>query len=165
MRGEQDDGGVEQLHIELGKRCECLAQRGVQPLEHREPIALVVGPDVQCDGSQVLSGNAAEHFSVLRRMSLNLLKAEKSTKRSLAGKRKDAAWDNDYLPKVLVCEIPFEARAAPSTIRHSSVTESMTARTALKDTSYVGSFEAFPGRGLQRSHYRVQRIELFGRDQ
>ena len=53
------------------------------------------------DGSRVRSGNGAENFSVLRRMALNLLKAEKSTKRSLAGKRKDAAWDNDYLFKVL----------------------------------------------------------------
>ena len=43
------------------------------------------------DGSQVRSGNGAEKFSVLRRMALNLLKAENSTKRSLAGKRKDAA--------------------------------------------------------------------------
>ena len=53
------------------------------------------------DGSRVRSGNGAENFSVLRRMALNLLKAEQSTKRSLAGKRKDAAWDNDYLLKVL----------------------------------------------------------------
>ena len=53
------------------------------------------------DGSRVRSGNGAENFSVLRRMALNLLKAEKSTKRSLAGKRKDAAWDQDYLLKVL----------------------------------------------------------------
>ena len=43
----------------------------------------------------------AENFSVLRRMALNLLKSDKTTKRSLAGKRKDAAWDNDYLLKVL----------------------------------------------------------------
>ena len=47
------------------------------------------------------SGNGAENFSVLRRMALNLLKGEQSTKRSLAGKRKDAAWDNAYLLKVL----------------------------------------------------------------
>ena len=53
------------------------------------------------DGSRVRSGNGAENFSVLRRMALNLLKAEKTTRRSLAGKRKDAAWDNDYLFKVL----------------------------------------------------------------
>ncbi len=53
------------------------------------------------DGCRVRNGNGAENFSVLRRMALNLLKAEKSTKRSIAGKRKDAAWDNDYLLKVL----------------------------------------------------------------
>ncbi len=53
------------------------------------------------DGSRVRSGNGAENFSVLRRMALNLLKAETSTNRSLAGKRKDAAWDNDYLLMVL----------------------------------------------------------------
>ena len=53
------------------------------------------------DASRVRIGNGAENFSVLRRMALNLLKAEKTTKRSLAGKRKDAAWDDDYLFKVL----------------------------------------------------------------
>ena len=53
------------------------------------------------DGSRVRSGNGAENFSVLRRMALNLLKAEKTTRRSLTGKQKDAAWDNDYLLKVL----------------------------------------------------------------
>ena len=53
------------------------------------------------DRSRVRSGNGAENFSVLRRMALNLLKAERFTARSLAGKRKDAAWDNAYLLKVL----------------------------------------------------------------
>ncbi len=59
--------------------------------------------DVKCneDGSRVRSGNGAENFSVLRRIALNLLKAEKSTKRILVGKRKDAAWNSDYLLKVL----------------------------------------------------------------
>ena len=54
------------------------------------------------DRFRVRSGNGAESFSVLRRMALNLLKAEESTKRSLAGKRKDAAWDNNYLLNVLL---------------------------------------------------------------
>ena len=55
------------------------------------------------DGSRVRSGNGAENFSVLRRMALNLLKAEKTTKRSLAGKRKDAAWDD---PCSIRCDCP-----------------------------------------------------------
>ena len=38
---------------------------------------------------------------LLRRVALNLLEAERPTRRSLAGKRKDAAWDNDHPLKVL----------------------------------------------------------------
>ena len=53
------------------------------------------------DGSRVRSGNAATNLALLRRLALNLLKSEKSTKLSLACKRKEAAWDNDYLLKVL----------------------------------------------------------------
>lgn len=34
-------------------------------------------------------------------MTLNMLKQEKSSKRGIAGKRKNGGWDNAYLLKVL----------------------------------------------------------------
>lgn len=53
------------------------------------------------DHSRKRNGNAAENFSLLCRIALNLLKNEKSTKRSMKGKRLDAGWNNDYLLKIL----------------------------------------------------------------
>ena len=53
------------------------------------------------DDCRIRKGNGAENFAVLRHIALNLLRREKTAKRSLKGKRKKAAWDNDYLLKVL----------------------------------------------------------------
>ena len=46
-------------------------------------------------------GNVAENLSMMRRMALNMLKSESSTKVSVAAKRKKVGWDNHYLIKVL----------------------------------------------------------------
>jgi predicted transposase YbfD/YdcC len=53
------------------------------------------------DDSRIRKGNGAENFAVLRHIALNLLKRETSAKRSLKGKRKKAAWDEQYLLKIL----------------------------------------------------------------
>ena len=53
------------------------------------------------DDSRIRRGNGGENFAVLRHIALNLLKRETSAKRSLKAKRKKAAWDEDYLLKVL----------------------------------------------------------------
>ena len=53
------------------------------------------------DASRVRQGNAAENLSVLRRMALNMLKAETTSQGGVAAKRKRAGWDEDYLLLVL----------------------------------------------------------------
>lgn len=53
------------------------------------------------DRSRKRDRNAAENYSVILRMALNLVKNEKSTKRSVRGKRLKAGWDNQYLMKLL----------------------------------------------------------------
>ena len=53
------------------------------------------------DGSRKRAGNAAENFSIVCRIALNLLKNDTSRKRGIKGKRLDAGWDNDYLLKII----------------------------------------------------------------
>ena len=59
--------------------------------------------DVSFDEDQrrIRKGYGAENFSRLCRIGLNLLKAEKTAKVGIAGKRKICGWDNDYLLRVL----------------------------------------------------------------
>jgi predicted transposase YbfD/YdcC len=45
--------------------------------------------------------NAAENFNIIRKMALNILRSDKSTKSSLKRKRKSAGWNNDYLKAIL----------------------------------------------------------------
>jgi predicted transposase YbfD/YdcC len=45
--------------------------------------------------------HSAENFAILRRITLNLLKGETTSKRSIAGKRLLAGWDQSYMEKVL----------------------------------------------------------------
>lgn len=54
------------------------------------------------DSCRIRKNNGPENFAILRHIALNLLKHEKSSKRrSIRGKRLKAAWDNNYLLKVL----------------------------------------------------------------
>ena len=55
----------------------------------------------QEDDCPVHSQHARENLSQLRKMSLNLLSSEKTAKIGVANKRLKAAWDNNYLAKVL----------------------------------------------------------------
>jgi predicted transposase YbfD/YdcC len=51
------------------------------------------------DESRVRAGQ--ENLSLLRKVALNLLKKESTSKRGIAAKRKKAGWDHDYLLRVL----------------------------------------------------------------
>lgn len=53
------------------------------------------------DQSRKRAGNAAENFSTINRIALNLLKNEPTTKQGVKGKRLKAGWSNDYLETVL----------------------------------------------------------------
>jgi len=53
------------------------------------------------DVSQISTGNAAENLSILRRLSLNILRLDSDKKTSLRAKRKKAGWNNAYLAKIL----------------------------------------------------------------
>lgn len=53
------------------------------------------------DASRKRAGNAAQNFSVLSKIALNLLRKDKITKQGLKGKRLKAAYDNRYLIKIL----------------------------------------------------------------
>ena len=53
------------------------------------------------DASRKRTGNAAQNFSILLKIALNLLKNDKSVKIGMKGKRLKAAWSNSYLLKIL----------------------------------------------------------------
>ena len=53
------------------------------------------------DHSRKRNGNAAQNYSVLNRIALNLLKNNKSVKVGVKGKRLVAGWDNKYLIDLL----------------------------------------------------------------
>ncbi len=54
------------------------------------------------DDSRARSENSAENFAVLRHIALNLLRSEKTTKRSIKSKRFKCALSTQYLEKVLL---------------------------------------------------------------
>lgn len=53
------------------------------------------------DGCKVRKDNGAENFTVLRRATLNLLKADKKTKAGIKNKRSKAGWNKEYMLEVL----------------------------------------------------------------
>lgn len=75
------------------------AVRGHRGIENRLHYVLDVrfGED-QC---RVRKGHAAQNFSRIRRIALNLLRREITKKRGIKGNRLNAAWDHNYLLRLL----------------------------------------------------------------
>ena len=59
--------------------------------------------DVSCgnDDIRVRTDNAAENLTMLQHLAVSMVKQEKTSKRSVNGKRLRAGWDNDYLQRVI----------------------------------------------------------------
>ena len=76
--------------------------RGVRNHWHIE-INLHWSLDVSFDDDKNRSrtGNAQENLSIIKRIALNMLNKDKSTKVGIKAKRKKAGWNNDYLQKII----------------------------------------------------------------
>lgn len=61
----------------------------------------VLDVDFQEDLSQLSTGHAAENFSILRRLTLNVIRQDPDKKKSLKGRRECAGWDDDYMAYLL----------------------------------------------------------------
>jgi predicted transposase YbfD/YdcC len=53
------------------------------------------------DASRVRERNAARNLALLRRIALNLARADATLKASLKSKRKSAAWDNGFMATLI----------------------------------------------------------------
>lgn len=53
------------------------------------------------DQSRKRAGHAAQNFSLINRIALNLLKHDQNTKVGIRGKRLVAGWDNNYVLRLL----------------------------------------------------------------
>lgn len=49
------------------------------------------------DQSRIRQGHAAENFTALRHLALNLLRQQQAERLSIRGKRLKAGWDHDFL--------------------------------------------------------------------
>ncbi len=54
------------------------------------------------DQSRIRIGHAAQNMNIIRKIALNTVKNNKTSKRGVKGKRKQAAWNNDYLEELLL---------------------------------------------------------------
>jgi predicted transposase YbfD/YdcC len=100
--GETSTTEVRYFLSSLPNEAEKFAQavRGHWGTENGQHWCLDVGMGE--DACRIRMRDAAENFGVLRRIALNLLKKEKTTKRGIRAKAKKAGWDRNYLIRVLL---------------------------------------------------------------
>lgn len=65
------------------------------------PLHWVLNVAYNEDACRIRKKNSAENFSLLRRMALNLIRQDKSSKTGVKGKRLRAGWDSRFLEKLL----------------------------------------------------------------
>ena len=53
------------------------------------------------DHNRSRTGSALENLSIIKRIALNMLSKDKSSKVGIKAKRKKAGWNNDYLQKII----------------------------------------------------------------
>jgi hypothetical protein len=53
------------------------------------------------DGCRVRNGKGPENMAILRKVALTAARADTETKSSIIGRRKQAAWSNEYLERLL----------------------------------------------------------------
>ena len=53
------------------------------------------------DDSRVRNRTAARNLALLRKIALNLVAADRSSQTSLRGRRKKAAWNDDYMLRII----------------------------------------------------------------
>jgi predicted transposase YbfD/YdcC len=56
------------------------------------------------DDSRVRERTAARNFALIRKIALNLIAKDHSTRASLRGRRKKAAWDDNYMLRIIACQ-------------------------------------------------------------
>ena len=71
----------------------------LRPTRHALPWVLDV--TFREDDSRVRDQRAARNLAVLRRMAINLVGRDGSTKASVRARRKKAAWNDDYMLQLL----------------------------------------------------------------
>ncbi len=81
----------------------CLLLKSTTIVVFRQEVPLHWTLDVAFseDASRKRNKNAAQNFSIILKIALNLLKNEKSDRQGIAGKRLRAGWDENYRMKVL----------------------------------------------------------------
>ena len=61
----------------------------------------VVAFDFREDDSRVRHRTAARNLALLRKIAINLVAADRSSQTSLRGRRKNAAWNDDYMLRII----------------------------------------------------------------
>jgi len=72
-----------------------------QPLGDRNKLHWVLDIAFNEDRARMRKDNAARNFSIIRKLSLNLLRQDKTSKIGVKGKRLRCGWDDKYLFNLL----------------------------------------------------------------
>jgi hypothetical protein len=89
------------LPYQLRRRCGHPGSGHPPALEHRERFTWVLDITFREDDSRERHRTAALNLALLRKIALNLVAADRSSQTSLRGRRKKAAWNDDYMLRII----------------------------------------------------------------